>query len=152
MNLTDKLSFHFTLGDMIASDTAVRHGWSNYPDPQSIENLKRTCALLEQVRMLFLSPLTVTSGYRSLQVNEAVGSKDSSQHRVGCAVDFRVAGHTPDEVCTTIIQSGIKFDQLIREFNSWTHISVPNIAGGQYRGQALIIDSTGTRPFIVRQS
>ncbi|CAB4242140.1 Peptidase M15A, C-terminal [uncultured Caudovirales phage] len=150
MNPSDKLSFHFTLADMIASDTAIRHGWSNYPDPQSIENLKRTCALLEQVRMLFLSPLTVTSGYRSLRVNEAVGSKDSSQHRIGCAVDFRVAGHTPDEVCRTILKSSIKFDQLIREFNSWTHISVPNFPEGQCRGQALIIDSTGTRQFILR--
>ena len=150
MKPTDKLSAHFTLDEMTYSDAALRHGWSNYPDPQSLENLKRTCQLLEQIRLLFLSPLIITSGYRSMRVNEAIGSKDSSQHRVGCAADFKVAGYSPDEVCMRIATSGIKFDQLIREYNSWTHISVPNIPGGQHRGQALIIDSTGTRPFIVR--
>ena len=144
------LSQHFTLEEMTYSEAALRHGWSNYPDPQSLENLKRTCALLEQVRMLFLAPLIVTSGYRSLLVNEAVGSKDSSQHRVGCAADFKVAGYSPDEVCLKIAKSGLHYDQLIREFNSWTHISVPNDPERPCRGQALIIDSTGTRPFIVR--
>jgi len=146
MNLTP----HFTLDEMTYSATALRHGWANYPDPQSLENLKRTCMLLEQVRMLFLAPITITSGYRSKQVNDAAGSKDSSQHRVGCAADFKVAGYTPDEVCLKIAKSGLHFDQLIREYNAWTHISVPNDPEGPCRGQILIIDSTGTRPFIVR--
>ena len=152
MNPSDKLSFHFTLAEMIASDTAIRNGWTNYPDPQSIENLKRTCALLEQVRTLFLSPIVDISGFRSKQVNDAVGSTDASQHRRGCAADFKIAGYSPDEVCRRIIQAGIQFDQLIREYNRWTHISVPNDPDGPWRGQALIIDSkaTGYRPFILR--
>ena len=145
-----KLSDHFTLDEMTYSDTALRHGWANYPDPASLENLKRTCLLLEQVRMLFLAPIVVTSGYRSKQVNDAAGSKDSSQHRVGCAADFRVAGYTPDEVCFKIAKSGLHFDQLIREYNSWVHISVPNDPERPCRGQVLIIDNLGVRPFIVR--
>ena len=150
MNPIVQLSTHFTLQEMTVSEAALRNGWANYPDPQSMENLKRTCALLEQVRQLFLAPLIVTSGYRSKQVNDSVGSKDSSQHRVGCAADFKIPGHTPDEICIRILKSGIHFDQLIREYNSWVHISVPNDPERAYRGQALIIDHTGPRPFIAR--
>ena len=146
---TDKLSPHFTFGEMTYSETALRHGWANYPDPQSIDNLKRLCLLLEQVRLLFLAPLNITSGYRGPQVNEAIGSKATSQHCIGCAADFKVAGFTPDEVCRKILRSNIRFDQLIREYNSWTHISVPNDPERPNRGQALIIDATGTRQFVL---
>jgi hypothetical protein len=76
-----------------------------------------------------------------------VGSKDTSQHRVGCAADIRVPGVTPDEVVKAVIASGIEYDQIIREFNSWTHISVPTNPSGTPRKQALIIDKQGTRPY-----
>jgi hypothetical protein len=66
---------------------------------------------------------------------------------VGCAADFKVPGMTPDEVVKTIIASGIGFDQVIREFNSWTHISIPNAEGIKPRRQTLIIDKAGTRPY-----
>jgi hypothetical protein len=62
-------------------------------------------------------------------------------------VDIRVPGLTPDEVVRTIIASGLPYDQIIREFDRWTHISVPNIAGAEPRKQALIIDKAGTRAF-----
>jgi len=80
-------------------------------------------------------------------VNDAVGSKDSSQHRVGCAADIRVPGMTPDQVVRAVIASKLQFDQVIREFDRWTHISVPNTPEAKPRRQALIIDKTGTRPF-----
>ena len=89
----------------------------------------------------------VNSAFRSKQVNDAVGFKDSSQHRSGCAVDIRVPGLTPDEVVRIIIASGLPYDQIIREFDRWTHVSIPNTPEAKPRKQALIIDRTGTRVF-----
>ena len=88
-------------------------------------------------------PIIVNSAFRSKQVNDAVGSKDTSQHRVGCAADIRVPGMTPDAVVRALIASKLPFDQLIREFDAWTHISIAD----KPRKQALIIDRTGTRIF-----
>ena len=72
-------------------------------------------------------------------------SKDSSQHRIGCAADIRVPGMTPDQVVQAIMISGLPFDQVIREFDRWTHVSIPNHPGDAPRRQALIIDRAGTR-------
>jgi hypothetical protein len=90
-------------------------------------------------------PIMINSAFRSKQINDAVGSKDTSQHRLGCAADIRVPGMTPDEVVKAVIASGINFDQIIREFDRWTHISVPNTDSTPARKQALIIDKSGTR-------
>ena len=89
----------------------------------------------------------ISSGLRTKLVNDAVGSKDTSQHRLGCAADFKVPGMTPDEVVKAIVASGIGYDQVIREFDRWTHISVPNSEDAAPRQQALIIDKAGTRMF-----
>jgi hypothetical protein len=103
---------------------------------------------LEQVKsVLGGKPIMVNSAFRSKQVNDAVGSKDTSQHRIGCAADLRVPGMTPDEVVKAIIASGIGYDQIIREFDRWTHISVPNHPEDKPRQQALIIDKMGTRQY-----
>ena len=80
-------------------------------------------------------------------VNTAVGSKNTSQHRIGAACDFRVPGMAPDAVVRAIIAADLPYDQIIREFDAWTHISVPNTAVAQPRQQALIIDRAGVRPF-----
>ena len=141
------LSEHFTLEELTHSDTAARNGWNNNPDANEINNLTRLAELLEQVRKVVGKPITINSGYRSKQVNDSVGSKDTSQHRIGCAADIRVAGMNPSQVCEAIKASDIQFDQLIREFDSWTHISVPNNAGDNPRNQMLIIDKAGTRPY-----
>jgi hypothetical protein len=87
----------------------------------------------------------VSSGFRNKQTNDSVGSRDSSQHRLGCAVDFRVPQLTPDQVVQAIIASGLPYDQVIREFDRWTHLSIPNTPDAKPRKQALIIDKTGTR-------
>jgi uncharacterized protein YcbK (DUF882 family) len=141
------LSPNFTLQELTHSDVAVRQGWENNPDANEINNLTRLAELLEQVRGLLGKAIMINSGYRCKQINDAVGSKDSSQHRIGCAADIRVVGMTPDEVVKAVIASGIGYDQLIREFDRWTHISVPNTAGDNPRRQSLIIDKTGTRPY-----
>jgi len=140
------LSPNFTLQELTHSETAVRQGWENNPDANEINNLTRLAELLEQVRALLGKPIMINSGYRSKQVNDSVGSKDSSQHRIGCAADIRVPSMTPSQVCEAIKASDIQFDQLIREFDSWTHISVPNTASDNARKQTLIIDKQGTRP------
>jgi hypothetical protein len=139
---------HFTLDELTASETAERNGWDNTPNEQELANLQRLAEFLEQVKeALGGKPIMVSSGYRGKQVNDAVGSKDSSQHRVGCAVDFRVPGLTPDQVVRAIIASGLPYDQVIREFDRWTHLSVPNTPEAAPRKQALIIDKAGTRVF-----
>lgn len=141
------LSPNFSLQELTHSDSAVRHGWENNPDANEINNLTRLADLLEQVRKVIGKPIMINSAYRSKIVNDSVGSKDTSQHRIGCAADIRVSGMTPKEVCETIKSSEIQFDQLIREFDSWTHISVPNKSTDTPRNQMLIIDRSGTRPY-----
>ena len=140
-----QLSEHFSLEEL----TVTSHReYDNTPNEDQINNLTRVAQLLEQVKALLGGkPVMVNSGYRSPQVNLAVGSKPTSQHCLGCAADIRVPGMTPDEVVQAIKASDIPYDQLIREFDSWTHISVPSHAGDNPRRQALIIDKQGTRPY-----
>jgi zinc D-Ala-D-Ala carboxypeptidase len=139
---------HFTLEELTASETAERNGWDNTPNEQELANLQRLAEFLEDVKeALGGKPIMVNSAFRNKQVNDAVGSKDSSQHRVGCAVDIRVPGLTPDQVVRAIIASGLPYDQVIREFDRWTHLSVPNTPEAAPRKQALIIDKAGTRAF-----
>ena len=139
---------HFTLEELTASETAERNGWDNTPNEQELANLQRLAEFLEDVKeALGGKPIMVNSAFRNKQVNDAVGSKDSSQHRVGCAVDIRVPGLTPDQVVRAIIASGLPYDQVIREFDRWTHLSVPNTPEAAPRKQALIIDKVGTRAF-----
>ena len=142
-----KLTPNFTLEEMTASEIGARKGLDNTPNATEIANLVRTAGLLEQVRELLKKPIIINSAFRSKAVNDAVGSKDTSQHRIGCAADIRVPGMTPKQVVEAIMKSDIPYDQLIREFDSWTHISVPDSAARPPRKQALIIDRTGTRPY-----
>lgn len=137
------LSPHFTFDELTHTD---HREFDNTPNEQELANLTRLAAFLEQVKAtLGGKPIMVNSAFRSKQVNDAVGSKDTSQHRIGCAADIRVPGMTPDEVVKTVIASGLEFDQVIREFDRWTHISVPNTPETKARKQALIIDRNGTR-------
>ena len=142
-----KLSPNFSLEEMIVSEIGARKGFDNTPNATEIANLVRMAALLEQVRAVIKKPIIINSAFRSKAVNDAVGSKDTSQHRIGCAADIRVPGMTPKEVVETIMKTDIGYDQLIREFDSWTHISVPDMPSRPPRKQALIIDRQGTRPY-----
>jgi putative chitinase len=139
MNLTE----HFTLEELTHTD---HRELDNTPNDAELENLKRLAKFLEQVKtVLGGKPIMVNSAFRSKAVNDAVGSKDTSQHRIGCAADIRVPSMTPDEVVKAIIASDLGYDQVIREFDRWTHISIPNEAARAPRKQALIIDKQGTR-------
>jgi uncharacterized protein YcbK (DUF882 family) len=140
-----QVSEHFTLEELTHTD---HREFDNTPNEQERANLGRLATMLERVKeVLGNKPIMINSAFRSKQVNDAVGSKDTSQHRIGCAADIRVPGMTPDEVVKAIIASDIGYDQIIREFNSWTHISVPNSFSTLPRKQALIIDKTGTRVY-----
>ena len=140
-----QLSEHFTLEELTHTD---HRELDNTPNDKEINNIKRLAEFLEQIKtVLGGKPVMINSAFRSKAVNDAVGSKDSSQHRVGCAADLRIPGMTPDEVVKAIIASGIGYDQVIREFDRWTHVSVPNEPMGAPRKQALIIDKQGTRAY-----
>jgi len=141
MNLTK----NFTLEELTHTD---HRELSNEPNDVETENLFRLAEFLELVKTLLDGkPIMVNSAFRSKALNDAVGSKDSSQHRVGCAADLRVPGMTPDEVVKAVIASDLAFDQVIREFDRWTHISIPNSPEMKPRRQALIIDKMGTRMY-----
>ena len=142
-----KLSPNFTLEELTFSETAERKGLDNTPNATAIANLTRLAALLEQVRSILGKPIIVTSGYRSPEVNLAIGSTNRSQHPLGCAADIKVHGMTPKQVIEACIKADIPFHQIIEEFGSWTHISVPNSPSEVPRKQALTIDRSGTRPF-----
>ncbi len=141
MNLTP----HFTLEELTHTD---HRELDNTPNDAEIANLKRLAEFLEKVKIaLGGRPIIVNSAFRSKAVNDAVGSKDTSQHRSGCAADIRVPGVTPDEVVRTIISADLGHDQVIREFDRWTHVSIPNDPVKSPRQMALIIDKEGTRAF-----
>tara|TARA_R110000868_G_scaffold89184_3_gene248346 strand:+ start:1056 stop:1484 length:429 start_codon:yes stop_codon:yes gene_type:complete len=141
MNLTD----HFTLEELTHTD---HRQLDNTPNDAELENIKRLAEFLEDLKVVLGGkPIMVNSAFRSKAVNDAVGSKDTSQHRIGCAADIRVPAMTPDQVVRAVIASDLGYDQVIREFDRWTHISIPNQATESPRKQALIIDKAGTRVF-----
>jgi putative chitinase len=139
------LSLHFTLEELTHTD---HRQLDNTPNTDELANLTRLAKFLEQVKTaLGGKPVMINSAFRSKAVNDAVGSRDSSQHRIGCAADIRVPGMTPDEVVKAVMAAGLGYDQIIREFDRWTHISIPNNPEDKPRQQALIIDRTGTRQY-----
>ena len=140
------LSEHFTFEELTITD---HREFDNTPNVEETENLTRLAEFLERIKIVLDGkPIMVNSAFRSEAVNNAVGSRNTSQHRIGCAADIRVPGMTPDEVVKAIIASGIGYDQIIREFDRWTHISVPNTKDMTPRRQALIIDKSGTRQYV----
>jgi putative chitinase len=139
------LSPNFTLEELTFTE---HREFDNMPDADELANLYRLADFLEQVKVVLGGkPIMVNSAFRSAEVNKAVGSSDKSQHRRGCAADIRVPGMTPDEVVKAIIESGLPYDQVIREFDRWTHVSIPNEEGHEPRLMSLIIDKTGTRTY-----
>jgi uncharacterized protein YcbK (DUF882 family) len=139
------LSPNFTLDELTHTD---HRQFDNKPNASEMANLVRLATFLEEVKtVLGGKPVMINSAFRCKEVNDAVGSKDTSQHRIGCAADIRVPSMTPDEVVKAIIEAGLGYDQIIREFDRWTHISIPSEAGTNPRKQALIIDKTGTRQY-----
>jgi len=131
---------HFTLAELTHTDHRTL---DNTPNAAELANLQRLAEFLEVVKTtLGGKPIMINSAFRSKAVNDAVGSKDTSQHRLGLAADFKVPGMTPDAVVRALLN--LPFDQIIREYDAWTHISISD----KPRRQALIIDKAGTRVFV----
>ena len=140
---------HFTLAELTHTDHRTL---DNTPNAQELANLKRLAEFLETVKTtLGGKPVMINSAFRSKAVNDAVGSRDTSQHRQGLACDFKVPGVVPDAVVRAIIAAKLPYDQIIREFSDpvtggggWTHISISD----KPRRQALIIDKAGVRAYV----
>lgn len=142
------LTQHFTIEELTHSQTADRLGLDNSPTVEVLANLKTLAQLLEQVRTLLGKPLHISSGYRCLKVNAAIGSKPTSQHVLGKAADFTCPGYgKPKDIMAAIVASDIEYDQCILEFASngggWVHISF----SANPRKQALVIDANGTTTY-----
>ena len=125
-----QLSGHFSLSELTKSQTAERKGISNKPTLEHIENLTELCThILEPTRRNFSKPIVITSGYRSEELCEAIGSKTTSQHAKGEAADFEMFG-LDNKSLAKYIKNNLIFDQLILEFynqddpsSGWVHCS-----------------------------
>ncbi|AFB70783.1 peptidase M15A [Methylophilales phage HIM624-A] len=141
MNLTP----HFTLEELVNSDTATRLGIDNTPSEEVIENLKFLAEELEYVRSLLGHPMLISSGFRCHALNDHLGSKRTSSHTKGLAVDYICPGFgDPRSIVSAIVMANINYDQVILEYDRWVHLSFKQI---DPRHQALIIDKEGVRPF-----
>lgn len=140
MNLTA----HFSLQELTASDTASRLGIDNTPSASIIDKLRITAQGLERIRSLVGKPLHVNSGYRSPELNRAIGSKDSSQHVAGEAADIICKGMAPADLAQLVADNSVDLgiDQVILEFDAWVHVSFTE----RPRHMVLTIDRDGTRP------
>lgn len=122
--MSTKLSPNFTLEELTHSETAVRRGIKNEVNPVIRNNLTITAANMEAVReLLGGNPIIVSSGFRNLEVNRAIGGSTKSAHMEGWAVDFICPRFgTPKQIVDKLKDSDIKFDQVIEE-GTWVHIS-----------------------------
>ena len=125
-----QLSENFSLNEFTKSDTAVRKGINNTPNETHLENMKSLCEnVLQKVRTHFGKSVRITSGYRSPELCEAIGSSKTSQHAKGQAADFEITG-IDNKVLAEYIIDNLDFDQLILEFytdgdpnSGWVHCS-----------------------------
>lgn len=122
----ERLGSFFWLSEFLRSDTATRRGLANVPGPVELANLRGPLAAgMERVRNLLGVPVQITSGFRSRDVNAAVGGASTSQHCQGLAADFIAPEFgTPRSVAAHLMlhQPDLRFDQLIFE-GTWVHIS-----------------------------
>jgi len=127
-----KLSEHLDLSEVIRSESAKRKGISNMPTAEHIENFKLLAEkVFQPIREHFRCPIHISSGYRSKELNAAIGGSLTSQHCSGEAIDIDMDG-TPNGVTNRMvfdyIKDNLEFDQLIYEFGDsnnpdWVHVS-----------------------------
>lgn len=124
------LSKSFTLNELTKSQEATRLGIDNTPNEEQILNLKLLCEnVLQPIRDFYGMPLSVSSGYRSAVLCEAIGSSSKSQHTKGQAADFEIFGVANKDLADFIVKN-LDYDQCILEFwnenepnSGWVHCS-----------------------------
>lgn len=137
LDLNQKLTKNFLLRELLVSQTAVRQEIKEQFEPKQeiVDNLTALCVnVLQPLREQLKLSVNVTSGYRCKKVNTLIGGAKKSQHLVGQAADINVPGKTIEWLFQFIKKSGLPYDQLIQEFDSWVHVSY-NSAGN--RGEVL---------------
>ena len=125
-----KLSNNFSLNEMVKSQTAERKGINNNPNEDQIESLQALCNnLLQPIREHFDKVVSVSSGFRSAELCQAIGSSVNSQHAKGQAADFEIFGISNQELAH-YIDKNLDYDQLILEYwkpdeknSGWVHCS-----------------------------
>ena len=121
-----QITAHFNLAEFTRSESAKRHGVSNQPTPEHIENIKILCErVLEPIRIKF-GPINISSGYRSKVLNHYISGSLRSQHCEGKAADLDMddMGGVTNKQIFEYIKNELEFDQLINEFNyGWIHVS-----------------------------
>lgn len=138
MNITE----HFTKVELEQSNTAVRLGLPNECPPDLVPNMVKVATALELVRSAFGKPVRVLSCYRAPAVNAAVGGSATSAHRFALAADIQIGGVDVIEVSRWCARNLEGYDQVIHEFDQWTHIGFTN---GTPRGEMLTAKKVGSR-------
>lgn len=139
INMDQRLSEHFTLREMCQSGTAIRKSINNTPDIKTIDRLQALCQnVLEPLRRRF-GVIRITSGYRSAELNKAVGGAPHSQHMRGEAADIHISSMEVGRKMYDFIRQNTPFDQLLFEHSTktgatWIHVSYSQVFA---RGQAI---------------
>lgn len=140
-----RLSEHFTLKELCVSEWAARSNVPNVPPEVHLSSLQELAHKLEEVRAVLKEEMHINSGYRSPKVNKAIGGSPTSDHQYCLAADFiSPAFGSPEQICYAIMESGIKFDQLILEYpdpegGGWVHLGI----GKRMRQQVLTKNHQG---------
>lgn len=122
-----RLSKNFTLAEFLVSQEAVRRDIDMTPSPEVIENIQRLVTGCMQPLRDETGPIFISSGFRPLELNKAIGGSVSSRHMSGDACDFKVMNQTPYDTCELVVIMGLPFDQIIHEFGAWSHLGVADI-------------------------
>ena len=151
-----QISKHLSLAEVSRSETAKRRGINNTPSGEHLENFKKLAEnVFEKVRENFGVPIHISSGYRSKELNKAIGGSATSQHCSGEAIDIDMDGSAHGVTNAQVfnyIKDNLEFDQLIWEFGSdtnpdWVHVSYEST--GKQRKQILkAVKSKGKTVYI----
>lgn len=121
-----KLTENFSMHEFLRSQTAARHDISMDPPLVVIDNLRRLCVdILQPLRDNAHLPISVSSGYRPLELNRMIGGSTTSAHPDGRAADITMQGTTPLELAQMIKEMELPYDQVIHEFGQWVHVGIP---------------------------